>query len=104
VDVVVNNAGYALKGEVEAISDEQAMKQMEVNFWAPVRISREVRLMLTCSFECLFTCPYQAVRFFREENPANVGGYILNISSSGGFNANPAMAFYNASKFGTPFH
>jgi NAD(P)-dependent dehydrogenase (short-subunit alcohol dehydrogenase family) len=81
VDVVVNNAGYALKGEVEAISDEQAMKQMEVNFWAPVRISRE------------------AVRFFREENPANVGGYILNISSSGGFNANPAMAFYNASKF-----
>ena len=43
VDVVVNNAGYALKGEVEAISDELAMQQMEVNFWAPVRISREVR-------------------------------------------------------------
>jgi NAD(P)-dependent dehydrogenase (short-subunit alcohol dehydrogenase family) len=42
VDVVVNNAGYALKGEVEAISDELAMKQMEVNFWGPVRISREV--------------------------------------------------------------
>lgn len=43
VDVVVNNAGYALKGEVEAISDELAMQQMEVNFWGPVRISREVR-------------------------------------------------------------
>ena len=42
VDVVVNNAGYALKGEVEAISDELAMQQMEVNFWGPVRISREV--------------------------------------------------------------
>jgi len=81
VDVVVNNAGYALKGEVEAVSDEQAMQQMEVNFWGPVRISRE------------------AVRFFREENPANVGGRVLNISSSGGFNANPAMAYYNASKF-----
>jgi NAD(P)-dependent dehydrogenase (short-subunit alcohol dehydrogenase family) len=43
----------------------------------------------------------QAVRFFREDNPANVGGHILNISSAGGFNANPAMAYYNASKFGT---
>ena len=42
VDIVVNNAGYGLKGEVEAISDELAMKQMEVNFWGPVRISREV--------------------------------------------------------------
>jgi len=81
LDVVVNNAGYALKGEVEAVSDELAMAQMNVNFWGPVRISRE------------------AVRFFREENLENIGGHILNISSSGGFNANPAMAYYNASKF-----
>lgn len=81
VDVVVNNAGYALKGEVEAVSDDLALKQMEVNFWGPARISRE------------------AVRFFREENPSKVGGHILNISSAGGFNANPAMAYYNASKF-----
>jgi short-subunit dehydrogenase len=29
-----------------------------------------------------------------------VGGHILNISSAGGFNANPSMAYYNASKFG----
>lgn len=42
VDVIVNNAGYGLKGEVEAIDDEQARDQMEINFWAPVRICREV--------------------------------------------------------------
>lgn len=42
LDVVVNNAGYGLRGEVEAISDEAAKEQMEVNFWGPVRISREV--------------------------------------------------------------
>jgi NAD(P)-dependent dehydrogenase (short-subunit alcohol dehydrogenase family) len=42
LDVVVNNAGYALKGEVEAVSDELAMSQMDVNFWGPARISREV--------------------------------------------------------------
>lgn len=42
LDVVVNNAGYGLCGEVEATSDEQARYQMEVNFWGPVRMSREV--------------------------------------------------------------
>lgn len=42
IDVVVNNAGYGLKGEVEAISDELARYQMEINYWGPVNISREV--------------------------------------------------------------
>lgn len=42
VDIVVNNAGYAISGEVEAISDEQASQQMDINFWGPVRITREV--------------------------------------------------------------
>ena len=41
------------------------------------------------------------MRFFREDNPAGTGGHILNISSAGGFSGNPAMAYYNASKFGT---
>lgn len=81
LDVVVNNAGYGLCGEVEATSDEQARYQMEVNFWGPVRMSRE------------------AVRFFREDNPPNVGGHIMNISSGGGFSGNPTLAFYAASKF-----
>ena len=41
-DVVVNNAGYGLHGEVEATTDEQAKDQFEVNLWGPVRICREV--------------------------------------------------------------
>jgi NAD(P)-dependent dehydrogenase (short-subunit alcohol dehydrogenase family) len=44
VDVVVNNAGYGLFGEIEGTTDEQARHQMEVNFWGPVRICREVRV------------------------------------------------------------
>lgn len=49
LDIVVNNAGYGLKGEIESISDEEAMQQMEVNFWAPVKISREVSLVFRLS-------------------------------------------------------
>lgn len=83
LDVVVNNAGYALSGVVESISDEEARKQIEVNFWAPVRISRA------------------AVKFFRENNPPSQGGRILTVSSVGGFISNATLAFYSASKFGS---
>lgn len=77
---MLNNAGYGLNGEVEAISEEQARSQLEVNFWAPTRLSR------------------QAVIHFREhKTPA---GRILNVSSAGGFRANPLLSFYSASKFG----
>ena len=48
-DVVVNNAGYGLNGEVEATTDEQVKDQFEVNFWGPVRICREVRNTSTTS-------------------------------------------------------
>ncbi|KAI0658708.1 hypothetical protein C8Q70DRAFT_934218 [Cubamyces menziesii] len=81
LDVVVNNAGYGLSGVVEGTPDEAARAQFEVNFWAPVRISRA------------------AVKYFRENNPPAQGGRILNISSCGGFMSNPTLAFYAASKF-----
>ncbi|KAI0658710.1 hypothetical protein C8Q70DRAFT_1120976 [Cubamyces menziesii] len=81
LDVVVNNAGYGLNGVVEGTPDEAARAQLEVNFWAPVRISRA------------------AVKYFRENNPPAQGGRILNISSTGGFSSNPTLAFYSASKF-----
>ncbi|KAI0328199.1 NAD(P)-binding protein [Cubamyces sp. BRFM 1775] len=81
LDVVVNNAGYGLNAIVEGTPDETARAQFEVNFWAPVRISRA------------------AVKYFRENNPPAQGGRILNISSCGGFMSNPTLAFYAASKF-----
>ncbi len=40
------------------------------------------------------------MRIFREVNPAGEGGQIFNISSSGGYNAQPNLAYYNAAKFG----
>ncbi|KAL4923350.1 SDR family oxidoreductase [Aspergillus undulatus] len=81
VNVVVNNAGYGLRGDTEAISDEDARQQIETNFWGPVRITRG------------------ALRIFREVNPVGKGGTIAQISSVGGWVGFPGNAFYHASKF-----
>lgn len=42
VDVVVNNAGYGLEGEIETTPDGDARKIFEVLFWGVVNISKQV--------------------------------------------------------------
>lgn len=42
IDIVVNNAGYGLFGEIEGMPEEAARKQVEVLFWGPVHISNVV--------------------------------------------------------------
>ncbi|EJF55823.1 NAD(P)-binding protein [Dichomitus squalens] len=81
IDVVANNAGRGAFGEVEAIDDADARDVMEINFWAAANVSRE------------------AVKFFREVNPAGVGGRLLQVGSAGGLQGFGAMAYYSASKF-----
>ena len=82
IDVVANNAAYGTLGEVEATTDADARRLFETNFWGAVIVSRE------------------AVKFFREVNPAGVGGRLLQVSSVAGLQGLAAMAFYAASKFG----
>ncbi|RHZ43172.1 uncharacterized protein CDV56_101290 [Aspergillus thermomutatus] len=81
LDVVVNNAGYVLMGDTEAIPESDARLQLDTIFWGPALISQE------------------AVRIFREVNPAGAGGTIAQISSIGGYMAFPGSAFYQAGKF-----
>ncbi|KIJ27612.1 hypothetical protein M422DRAFT_784825 [Sphaerobolus stellatus SS14] len=81
LDVVVNNAGYGLYGEIEATPDHEARAIYEVLFWGPVNITK------------------QAIKFFREVNPQGHGGRVFNISSAGGYMAQPNLAFYNSAKF-----
>lgn len=78
VDVVVNNAGYAVMGDTESVPESDARLQMETLFWGPVFITQE------------------AVRIFRETNPPNQGGTIIQISSIGGLITFPGSAFYHA--------
>ena len=62
--------------------DEDVRALFETNFWGAANVSRE------------------AVKFFREVNPAGVGGRLLQMSSLGGLKGGPATAYYSASKFG----
>ncbi|KAG6379337.1 hypothetical protein JVT61DRAFT_11797 [Boletus reticuloceps] len=70
---------HAHFGRIDSISEEDARRQFDVNFWGAVRISRE------------------AVKYFRENKiPA---GRIINVSTVGGFVGNPTLAFHSASMF-----
>lgn len=42
----------------------------------------------------------KAVKFFRETVPTDQNKYIFNISTAGGYNGVPCLAFYSAGKFG----
>jgi len=81
IDVVVNNAGYAVLGEVEVCPLEDARDQFEVMFWGPAHICKE------------------AIRIFREVNPPGDGGHIFNVSSAGGYSAQPTISYYASAKF-----
>lgn len=76
IDVVINNAGFGLAGEFESVSDELARKQLDVNLWGVIRVSRA------------------ALRVFREVNQPS-GGRLLQISSVGGFVAFPGFPYYH---------
>jgi short-subunit dehydrogenase len=78
VSLLVNNAGVALIGTFEQISMEDFAWLMDINFWAPVRLTRAFMYLL-----------------HREE-----AAQIVNVSSIFGNVGAPGNAAYCASKFG----
>lgn len=81
IDVVFNNAAFALMGEVEGTPEDKARAMFDVNFFGAVNVSKE------------------AVRVFRDVNKPQ-GGQLLQVSSMAGYRPTPALAFYAASKLG----
>jgi NAD(P)-dependent dehydrogenase (short-subunit alcohol dehydrogenase family) len=77
LDALVNNAGYGQFGVFEAISDEQARQQFEVNVFGVMNVTRAV------------------LPHFRERGQ----GTILNVSSGTGRVTLPLISLYAASKF-----
>lgn len=77
IDVVYNNAGYALLGPLEATSDEQLTQLMETNFFGTVRVIKAF------------------IPAFRERK----AGLFINMTSSAGIMAFPFSTMYDASKW-----
>ena len=77
LDVVVNNAGYALAGSVEDTSLEEAEAQFQTNFFGVVRVCRAV------------------LPTMRQQGH----GTIVNMSSIAGLIGTPFQGYYCSSKY-----
>ncbi len=77
IDVLVNNAGYGTIGPIEETSDEEIVRQFDVNVYGAIRM---IKLVLP---------------FMRKQR----SGHILNITSIAGLNGFPGVGIYNGSKF-----
>ena len=77
IDVLVNNAGYALRGALEEVSVEQVQEMFDVNVFGVLRLIQSV-------------APHM-----RKQG----SGRIINISSIAGKLSTPANGAYSATKF-----
>ena len=77
IDVLVNNAGYALVGGAEEVAPAEYRHLFDTNFFGLVAMTQAV---------------LPAMR-------ARRNGHIINISSMGGISGGLGMAFYGATKF-----
>lgn len=77
IDIVINNAGYALAGPFEETSMKEMKAQFETNFFGAVRVMQG------------------AIPIMREQRR----GKIVNITSMGGRIAVPLDSLYHGTKF-----
>jgi short-subunit dehydrogenase len=77
IDVVVNNAGYALAGSFEDLSMDEIKSQFETNFFGAIRVIQAILPTM--------------------RNQRN--GRIVNVSSMGGRMAIPLDSAYHGTKF-----
>jgi NAD(P)-dependent dehydrogenase (short-subunit alcohol dehydrogenase family) len=76
IDILINNAGYAIVGPIESLTEDEIHDQMEVNFFAPIRFIQSV---------------LPGMR-------GQKAGHIINISSPNAFSTSPFGSIYAASK------
>jgi NAD(P)-dependent dehydrogenase (short-subunit alcohol dehydrogenase family) len=77
IDVLINNAGYALLGPLEGLTPDQFRRQVDTNLLGLVAVTQHV-------------LPHMRAR---------KAGVIVNIASIGGRMAFPLAAAYHATKF-----
>jgi NADP-dependent 3-hydroxy acid dehydrogenase YdfG len=77
IDVLVNNAGYALAGAFEAMSNKDLRKQYDTNFFGVLNVTKAI------------------LPHFR----ANKNGTVINITSMGGLITFPTWSAYHGTKW-----
>ena len=77
IDVLVNNAGYGLRGVMEEVAIVDLRRQFEVNVFAPVALIQAV---------------LPGMRAHRH-------GHVINVASMGSVVTFPGLGAYHASKF-----
>ena len=77
IDVLVNNAGYAVGGPLEDISVEAIRDQLECNFFGPIRTMKAI------------------IPQMRQRK----SGTIINVTSTEGLASVPGIGVYASSKF-----
>ncbi len=77
IDVLVNNAGYAVYGPFEATTREQAARQFDTNVFGLMEVTREI------------------LPVFRRQQ----GGVLINVASMGGRIGFPLYTLYNSTKW-----
>ncbi|WP_418499359.1 SDR family NAD(P)-dependent oxidoreductase [Flagellimonas sp.] len=77
IDIVVNNAGYNLLGNIEELSDSEFRKTMNVNVFAMAHIIRNI------------------LPIMRQQK----SGHIINTASMMGYMSYPGNGSYSASKY-----
>lgn len=78
IDVVFNNAGYGLMGALEALTDEQVLREVNTNLLGVIRVTQAF------------------IPHFR----AKKSGLFISTTSMGGFLGFPLHSIYHATKFG----
>jgi NAD(P)-dependent dehydrogenase (short-subunit alcohol dehydrogenase family) len=76
IDILLNNAGFGISGAAEFTSVEEAKRQLEVNFWGMVRVTRTVLPVMR----------------------AQRSGRIVNTSSVAAVTPIPFQTYYSVSK------
>lgn len=77
IDVLLNNAGYALHGVFESVTDEQIARQFSTNVFGLMHVTGEL------------------LPHFREQK----AGVVINVSSVGGIIGFPLYSLYQGTKF-----
>lgn len=77
IDVLLNNAGFAVMGAMETTTEESIRKEFDVNVFGLINVTKAVLPVMR----------------------ANKAGIIINLSSVFGVAASPFFPIYNASKF-----